>query len=123
MKFRTPLATLLQLALQPTHNMIKCKPAHPFKTLRLHSESPTGCPLHSERDTPGSICLRGLASANSRHEQSGRRGSGLLVSMLGVLLLVLLVLLMLFGAGGDMGILFREAEDTGDDFVVGCPCL
>jgi hypothetical protein len=79
MKLRTRLATLLQLALQPTQDMIKCQPAlprgtdvptvypaHPSKTLGLHSWSPTGCPLRSERETPGSIRLRGSAAADSR---------------------------------------------------------
>jgi len=69
-------------------------PQIPSKTLRLYSRSPTSCPLRSKRDT--------------RHR---RRGYGLLANMLGVVLLgvlvlELLVLLMLFGAGGDVGVLF-----------------
>ena len=136
MKFRTCLTTLRKLALQPTQDMIKRQlalprdpdiptshPTHTSKNLRLHIEFPTSCPLHSERETLGSICLRGLASADSRHEQSAEEG-GLFNSMLGMLLLELLVLLILFGADGDMGILFGEdAEDVGDDFAVGCPRL
>ena len=42
------------------------------------------------------------------------------VLLLGVLALeLLLVLLVLFGAGGDVGVLFREnADEAGGDFVV-----
>jgi hypothetical protein len=43
----------------------------------------------SEREIPRSIQLRGLAAADSRCGRSGRKGSGLLVSVLGVLMLEL----------------------------------
>ena len=64
--------------------------------------------------------LEGSASADSKR---GRSGSGWLVSVLSTIFLRLLVLglllvLLIFGAGGDVGVLFgKDADNASGNFV------